>query len=84
MDAVNYDISFSLSSENVTTCYLYLISFTEIANAALPKAVDLCSSVESVTQAIDQGSVIISCHGTQFTVVPESVVVDKCILWDKN
>ena len=77
VDAVNYDISLSLSSENVTTRYLHLMSFAEIANAALPKAVDLRSSVESVTQAFDQDSVIISCQGAEFTVVPESVVVDK-------
>ena len=54
------------------------MTFAEIVNAALPKAVDLRSSVESLIQALDQDRVTILCEDdAEFTVVPESVVVDK-------
>ena len=77
VDSENYDINLSLSSENVTTRYLHLIAFSEIANTALPKVKDLRKSVDSVTQAFDQDNVTIICKETQFTVAPDSVIFDK-------
>ena len=76
VDSQNYDISVGLASENVTTYYLHLLSFDEIANLALPTISDLQRSVESLTEQFEQENVSIPCKNATYTIVSDSLIFD--------
>ena len=64
-------------SENVTTRYLHLMTFAEIANLALPLATSIRKSVQSITVALNEEDVSHNCEGVEFSVVEGSVVVGQ-------
>ena len=73
----NYDVVFSLTSENATTRYLHLMSFGEIANLALPKVVDLHKYVDVATTAFSRDVVRSVCQARDYSISPGSFFVDK-------
>ena len=73
----DFDISLTLLSENVTTRYLHLMTFAEIANLALPQATSIRKSVQSITVALNEDSVSHDCEGAEFSVVEGSLVVGQ-------
>ena len=73
----NFDISLTLLSENVTTRYLNLMTFAEIANLALPQATSIRASVQSITVALNEESVSHDCEGAKFSVMEGSLVVGQ-------
>ena len=77
LDLENFDISLTLLSENVTTRYLHLMTFAEIANLALPQATSIRRSVQSITVALNEESVSHDCEGAEFSVVEGSLVVGQ-------
>ena len=77
VDLENFDISLTLLSENVTTRYLHLMTFAEIANLALPQATSIRRSVQSITVALNEEIVSHDCEGAEFSVVEGSVVVGQ-------
>ena len=77
VDSENYDVSLSLVSQNITTPYLHLSTFTEIANSALPHARSLRKSVQLMTGLLNGDTVGLICLGTGSSVVEDSLVVGK-------
>ena len=77
VDLENFDISLTLLSENVTTRYLHLMTFAEIANLALPQATSIRTSVQSITVALNEEDVSHDCEGAEFSVVEGSLVVGQ-------
>ena len=73
----DFDISLTLLSENVTTRYLHLMTFAEIANLALPQATSIRRSVQSITVVLNDEDVSHNCEGAEFSVVEGSVVVGQ-------
>ena len=77
VDSENYDISLSLVSENVTTRFLHLSTFAEIANSALPHLRSLRKSLQLITDLLEGGAIDLICPGTNSSVIEDSVVVGK-------
>jgi hypothetical protein len=77
VDSENYDVSLSLVSQNITTPYLHLSTFAEIANSALPHARSLRKSVQLMTDLINGDTVGLICPGTGSSVVEDSLVLGK-------
>ena len=77
VDSENYDVSLSLVSQNITTPYLHLSTFAEIANSALPHARSLRKSVQLMTGLLNGDTVGLICLGTGSSVVEDSLVVGK-------
>ncbi|CAI8033855.1 hypothetical protein GBAR_LOCUS19094 [Geodia barretti] len=77
VDSENYDVSLSLVSQNITTPYLHLSTFAEIANSALPHARSLRKSVQLMTDLLNGDTVGLICPGTGSSVVEDSLVVVK-------
>ena len=74
VDNETYDISLSLTSENVTTYYLNFLTFAEIANLALPYATSLRRSVQLIEDLIEGNINGLICPGP---VTVESFVVGR-------
>ena len=77
VDVNNHDVAFSLLSDNVTTHYLHLMTFSEIANMALPQAASVRKGVQSVTEYLSDENARYSCQGVEFSIVPSSLIVGK-------
>ena len=77
VDSENYDVSLSLVSENVTTRFLHLSTFAEIANSALPHIRSLRKSLQLITDVLEGGATDLICPGTNSSVIEDSVVVGK-------
>ena len=77
VDSENYDVSLSLVSENVTTRFLHLSTFAEIANSALPHIRSLRKSLQLITDVLEGGGNNFICPGTNSSVIENSVVVGK-------
>ena len=77
VDVGDYDISLNLLSTNVTTRYLHLMTFAEIANLALPQVASLRRSVQLLTDLLNDDTVSHSCLGAEFSIVEDSLVVGK-------
>ena len=74
VDNETYDVSLSLTSENVTTYYLNFLTFAEIANLALPYATSLRRSVQLIEDLIEGNINGLICPGP---VTVESFVVGR-------
>ena len=77
VDSENYDVSLSLLSRNITTPYLHLSMFAEIANTALPHARSLRKSIQLITDLLNEEVGGLICPGTRSSVVEDSLVVGK-------
>ena len=77
VDVDTYDVAFSLLSDNVTTRFLHLMTFAEIANMALPQAANVRKGVQSVTEYLSDENARYSCQGVEFSIVPSSLIVGK-------
>ena len=77
VDSENYDVSLSLVSENVTTRFLHLSTFAEIANSALPHIRSLRKSLRLINDLLEGGASDLICPGTNSLVIEDSVVVGK-------
>ena len=77
VDSENYDVSLSLVSDNVTTHFLHLSTFAEIANSALPHIRSLRKSLQLITDVLEGGATDLICPGTNSSVIEDSVVVGK-------
>ena len=77
VDLENYDVSLSLLSRNITTPYLHLSTFAEIANTALPHAKSLRKSIQLITDLLNGEVGGLVCPGTGSSVVEDSLVVGK-------
>ena len=77
VDSENYDVSLSLLSQNITTPYLHLSTFDEIANTALPHASSLRKSVQLILDLLTGEAGGFICPGTGSSVVEDSLVVGK-------
>ena len=77
VDGENYDISLSLLSRDVTTYYLHLLNFAEIANLALPHISSLRKSIELITAVLDDSSGSYTCQEDEISIVEGSFIVGK-------
>ena len=75
VDTENYDVSLNLLSTNVTTHYLHLVTFAEMANLALPEIVRVRRNVELITDLLDGAIVSHTCLETEFSIVEDSLTV---------
>ena len=77
VDMENYDVSLTLLSANVTTRYLHLMTFAEIANLALPQVTSVRKSIELITNTLNEEGVSYNCEGVKYSVLEGSVVVGQ-------
>ena len=77
VDPETFEVSLSLVSTNITTHFLNLNTFAEIANMALPHARSLRKSVQLITDLLNEDTNDLVCPGTNSSVVEDSLVVGK-------